>query len=97
MNLERLATILVSPHVSEKSTILSETQNQFVFKVRVDANKTEIKKAVEQMFEVKVQSVQVVNSRGKVKRFKTTMGRRPDWKKAYVRLAEGNTIEFGVD
>ncbi|MEM7082937.1 MAG: 50S ribosomal protein L23 [Pseudomonadota bacterium] len=94
MNAERLATVLVGPHVSEKSTVLSEEQNQFVFKVRKDANKTEIRKAVEMMFEVKVESVQVLNMQGKKKRFRMTMGKRPDWKKAYVRLAEGSTIDF---
>ena len=94
MNAERLATVLVGPHVSEKSTVLSEEQNQFVFKVRKDANKTEIRKAVELMFEVKVESVQVLNMQGKKKRFRMTMGKRPDWKKAYVRLAEGSTIDF---
>ncbi|MFK8031453.1 MAG: 50S ribosomal protein L23 [Gammaproteobacteria bacterium] len=94
MNEQRLATVLVSPHVSEKSTVLSETRNQYVFKVRTDANKTEIRKAVEVMFEVKVESVQVLNVQGKKKRFKATLGKRADWKKAYVRLAEGNTIDL---
>ena len=94
MNAERLATVLVGPHISEKSTVLSEGQNQFVLKVRTDANKTEIRKAVELMFEVKVESVQVLNVQGKKKRFKATLGKRADWKKAYVRLAEGNTIDF---
>ncbi len=94
MNAERLATVLVGPHISEKSTVLSEKENQFVFKVRTDANKSEIRKAVEMMFEVKVESVQVLNVQGKKKRFKAMLGKRPDWKKAYVRLAEGNTIDF---
>ncbi len=94
MNAERLATVLVGPHISEKSTVLSEKENQFVFKVRTDANKSEIRKAVEMMFEVKVESVQVLNVQGKKKRFKATLGKRPDWKKAYVRLAEGSTIDF---
>ncbi|NNF15215.1 MAG: 50S ribosomal protein L23 [Gammaproteobacteria bacterium] len=91
---ERLVTVLVGPHISEKSTNAGEYNNQYVFKVRKDANKNEIRRAVEQMFDVSVESVQVLNYRGKVKRFKTTMGRRADWKKAYVRLAEGNTIDF---
>lgn len=94
MNAERLTTVLVGPHISEKSTILSETKNQFVFKVRTDANKSEIRKAVEMMFEVKVESVQVLNVQGKKKRFKAMLGKRADWKKAYVRLAEGDTIDF---
>ncbi len=98
MNAERLATVLVGPHISEKSTVLAEEENQYVFKVRTDANKTEIRKAVEMMFEVKVESVQVLNVQGKKKRFRMTMGKRPDWKKAYVRLAEGSTIDFvGAD
>ena len=91
---ERLVTVLVGPHISEKSTISGEQHNQYVFKVRTDANKGEIRRAVEQMFDVQVESVQVLNNRGKVKRFKTTLGKRPDWKKAYVRLAAGNTIDF---
>ena len=98
MNAERLATVLVGPHISEKATIVADTHNQYIFKVRRDANKTEIRNAVEMMFEVKVASVQVLNTRGKVKRFKATLGRRSDWKKAYVRLVEGNTIDFvGAD
>lgn len=91
---ERLITVLVGPHISEKSTNASEDHNQYVFKVRKDANKNEIRRAVEQMFDVSVESVQVLNNRGKVKRFKATLGRRADWKKAYVRLAAGNTIDF---
>ena len=94
MNQERLLTILLGPHMSEKSTNVGEAHNQVVFKVRTDANKKEIRQAVESLFEVKVESVQVANMKGKNKRFRGVPGRRPDWKKAYVCLAEGSTIDF---
>jgi large subunit ribosomal protein L23 len=94
MNQERLMTVLLEPHVSEKATRASEQGNQVVFKVRRDATKAEIGKAVEMIFEVKVEEVQVANQRGKAKRFDARHGRRSDWKKAYVRLAAGQTIEF---
>jgi large subunit ribosomal protein L23 len=86
--------VLVAPHVSEKSARAAEAGNQFVFRVRTDATKPEIKAAVELMFEVKVDAVQVVNVAGKAKRFGARHGRRSDFKKAYVRLAEGQTIDF---
>ncbi len=94
MSRERSMTVLLGPHVSEKSTIVGEKNNQIVFKVRRDANKAEIRSAVEMMFEVKVDSVQVVNVSGKSKRFGRTKGKRSDWKKAYVTLAEGSDIDF---
>jgi large subunit ribosomal protein L23 len=94
MNQERLMTVLLEPHVSEKATLASEQGNQVVFKVRRDATKAEIGKAVEMMFEVKVEAVQVSLAKGKTKRFGQTLGRRSDWKKAYVRLAAGQTIDF---
>ena len=94
MSRERLMIVLLGPHVSEKSTTVSEKNNQIVFKVRRDANKSEIRDAVEMLFEVKVDSVQVVNVAGKNKRFGRTMGKRSDWKKAYVTLAEGSDIDF---
>lgn len=98
MSRERLMTILLGPHVSEKSTTVADINNQIVFKVRRDATKTEIRQAVELMFEVKVDDVQVLNQSGKRKRFGATQGRRSDWKKAYVRLAEGQDIDFmGVE
>lgn len=93
MNQERIFTVLVAPHVSEKSALNAE-KNQYVFKVSVDANKPEIRKAVETMFEVKVANVQTSVAKGKVKRFGKTMGKRKDWKKAYVTLAEGSTIDM---
>jgi large subunit ribosomal protein L23 len=91
---ERLMTVLLAPHVSEKSARVAETGNQVVFRVRRDATKPEIKAAVELMFEVKVDAVQVVNTAGKLKRFGGRPGKRPDFKKAYVRLAPGQTIDF---
>ena len=91
---EQLMSVLLAPHVSEKAARASESGNQFVFRVRRDATKPEIKAAVELMFEVKVQGVQVVNAEGKQKRFGQRAGRRSDFKKAYVRLAEGQTIEL---
>ncbi|MDH3439473.1 MAG: 50S ribosomal protein L23, partial [Gammaproteobacteria bacterium] len=90
---ERIMTVLEGPHLSEKSHISAE-QNQIVFKVRTDATKSEIKQAVELLFEVSVDSVQVMNYRGKIKRHGVTRGRRASWKKAYVRLAEGSSIDF---
>jgi large subunit ribosomal protein L23 len=95
---ERLMTVLVAPHVSEKSALVAEKQNQVVFRVLRDSTKPEIKAAVELMFEVKVDSVRVVNVAGKAKRFGGRPGKRSDWKKAYVSLAEGQTIDFaGVE
>ena len=89
---ERLMTIIRGPHLSEKSHLAAE-KNQVVLKVRNDATKKEIKQAVELLFEVDVDGVQVVNVKGKNKRFGQVMGRRSDWKKAYVRLAEGSSLE----
>ena len=95
---ERLMTVLLAPHVSEKSALVSEKANQFVFRVRSDATKPEIKAAVELMFEVKVDSVQVVNNAGKTKTFGRRLGKRSAFKTAYVRLAQGQTIDFvGID
>ena len=96
MNQERIYTVLLAPHISEKSAMGAENANQFVFKVALDANKLEIKKAVESIFSVKVASVQVVRSKGKVKRNKFGLAKRSDSKKAYIRLAEGQEIDFSV-
>ncbi|MCH7830574.1 MAG: 50S ribosomal protein L23 [Proteobacteria bacterium] len=95
---ERLLTIIRGPHLSEKAHIAAEN-NQVVLKVRTDATKKEVQQAVELLFEVKVVGVQVVNVKGKTKRFQQTKGRRPNWKKAYVKLAEGSSIEelFGTE
>ena len=94
MSEERLMKLLLSPHVSEKSTRIADQNRQFVFKVVPDATKPEIKQAVELMFKVEVEGVQVVNVAGKRKRFGRMAGRRPDWKKAYVRLKPGHDIDF---
>ncbi len=95
---ERLMTVIVGPHVSEKSTSLADANNQVVFKVRPDATKKEIKDAVEILFEVKVGNVTVTNVRGKIKRHGQSKGRQAAWKKAYVRLAPGSDIDFmGVE
>ncbi len=92
---ERLTNVLIAPHVSEKSARIAPLGNQYVFRVRTDATKPEIRAAVEFMFEVKVDTVRVVNQAGKSRRFGRTPGRRSDWKKAYVRLAAGQAIEMG--
>jgi len=94
MNQERLMKILLAPVVSEKGTRLADASRQYIFKVLPDASKPEIRKAVELMFDVKVTNVQVSNMRGKVKRFGQSLGRRADWKKAYVTLDEGHDIDF---
>ena len=95
---ERLMGVLLAPHVSEKAARVTEQGNQVVFRVARDATKPEIKAAVELMFEVKVDAVRVVNVAGKVTRFGGRPGRRSDFKKAYVSLAEGQTIDFaGVE
>ena len=93
MNKDRLCQILLSPRVTEKTTLIGENSNQYVFHVVSDASKSEVKGAVEQLFEVNVESVRIVNVKGKNKRFQMTRGRRNDWKKAYVRLAEGSSLE----
>jgi large subunit ribosomal protein L23 len=89
---ERLMTVIRGPHLSEKAHLAAEN-NQVVLKVRTDATKAEIRQAVELLFEVQVDDVKVVNVKGKTKRFGQTKGRRSDWKKAYVRLAEGSSLE----
>lgn len=94
MNQERLMNILVSPHVSEKTTVAAENANQIVFKVVPSATKKEIKAAVEMLFEVNVENVQVANVKGKTKRTLNGVGRRNNWKKAYIRLQEGQDINF---
>jgi large subunit ribosomal protein L23 len=91
---ERLMQVLLAPVVSEKSTFIGEKRNQYVFRVASDATKPEIKAAVELMFKTQVKSVSVVNVRGKEKRFGRFMGRRGDWKKAYVALQAGQEINF---
>lgn len=94
MNPERLQQIILSPVISEKSTSAADSSNQVVFEVLSDATKNEIREAVEKQFSVSVEGVQVMNVRGKVKRFGKTPGKRRNWKKAYIRLAEGQDIDF---
>ncbi len=86
--------VILSPLLTEKNAALKESRNKVVFEVAPDANKIEIKKAVEEAFQVSVLSVNVLNVRGKIKRLGRNMGRRRDWKKAIVTLKEGSTIEF---
>lgn len=94
MNTERLLKVIKAPVISEKSTRVAEENKQFVFKVLKDATKKEIKGAIEMLFKVEVDAVQVSNVTGKRKAFKQTMGKRSDWKKAYVKLKEGFDIDF---
>jgi len=94
MNEARMLKVLLAPHISEKSTMAAEQGNKIVFRVATDANKLEIKKAVEKMFNVAVDSVRVTNVKGKTKRFGQRAGRRNDWKKAYVTLKAGQDIDF---
>jgi large subunit ribosomal protein L23 len=91
---ERLMQVLLGPHVSEKATGLAEKGNQVVFKVRGDASKVDVRKAVELLFEVKVERVTVARMPAKIKRFGQRAGVRSGWKKAYVRLAPGQDINF---
>jgi large subunit ribosomal protein L23 len=91
---ERLMKLVLAPVISEKSTFVADKGNQVVFRVASDATKPEIKAAIELMFKVQVDAVQVVNVRGKGKRFGQFTGRRRHWKKAYVCLKEGQEINF---
>lgn len=95
MNPERMYQVILGPHVSEKSAMMTEGNNQYVFKVSIDASKPEIKEAVEAVFKVVVADLQVLNVKGKTKR--SARGRirhKSDWKKAYVRLEAGHEIDF---
>jgi large subunit ribosomal protein L23 len=94
MNQERIFRVLLGPHVSEKATVVAEDSGHVVFRVASDATKLEIRRAVEQLFEVKVDSVRVLNAKGKTKRTRFGMGRRDNIRKAYVRLAAGHDIDF---
>jgi len=93
---ERLMTVVLAPVVSEKSTRVADKNRQYVFRVADDATKPEVKAAIELLFKTKVQSVTVLNVGGKEKRFGRFMGRRRNWKKAYVRLAAGQEINFAA-
>lgn len=94
MNQERIYKVLIGPHVSEKATVVADRDGQFVFRVAPDATKPEIKKAVEQLFEVKVRKVQVLNLKGKTKRTARGVGKRNDVRKAFVSLVDGHDIDF---
>ncbi|HEX2651800.1 MAG TPA: 50S ribosomal protein L23 [Burkholderiales bacterium] len=95
-NAEQLMNVVLAPVVSEKSTRIADKNRQYVFRVADDATKPEIKAAVELLFKTKVEAVTVSNVKGKQKRFGRSMGRRNNWKKAYVRLAEGQEINFAA-
>jgi large subunit ribosomal protein L23 len=96
MNQERLYTVLIEPHFSEKVSVLGDASNQYGFKVATDATKAEIKEAVETLFKVTVEGVSTMNVKGKVRRTIRGTSRRKNWKKAYVRVAEGQEIDFMV-
>jgi len=93
---ERLMNVVLAPVVSEKSTRVADKNRQYVFRVAEHATKPEVKAAIELLFKTKVQSVTVLNVHGKQKRFGRFMGRRRNWKKAYVRLAAGQEINFAA-
>ena len=93
---EKVFSVLLAPRVSEKTARLQEVSNQYVFEVSNDATKADVKAAVEELFAVKVESVNVVNVKGKSKSFRFRSGRRGDWRKAYVRLADGQSIDVSA-
>lgn len=96
MSLTNLYTTILAPVISEKSNRVGELANQYVFKVAKSANKAEIKNAVEKLFKVNVENVSVMNVKGKTKSFRMKPGKRPDWKKAYVRIQADQMIDFGT-
>lgn len=96
MNQERLYTVLLEPHISEKVSLLGEATNSYAFKVAKDATKAEIKEAVETLFKVTVESISTLNVKGKIKRTVHGANRRKNWKKAYVRLGSGQDLDFMV-
>ncbi|MGS2724263.1 50S ribosomal protein L23 [Porticoccus sp. GXU_MW_L64] len=96
MNQEIVFKTLLGPHVSEKAAVVAESSNQVIFKVAKTATKREVKAAVEQLFKVDVLDVRTVVTKGKAKRTRYGIGKRSDWKKAYVRLAEGQEIDFAA-
>jgi len=97
MNQERLYNVLIGPIVSEKSTMIADKHEQVAFRVIQDATKTEVKAAVEMLFKVQVKSVQILNQKGKEKRFGRFNGRRSNVRKAYVSLAPGQEINFAQE
>lgn len=96
MNEQRLFQVLLAPHISEKTVLLGDASNQYVFKVSPDAKKGEIKVAVEQLFNVKVSDVRTLNQNGKSKRMGKRLGRRNNWKKAYVSFEQGHELDLAV-
>lgn len=96
MNPERIFTVLQGPHISEKSTLVAEQANQYVFRVATDATSNEIRTAVEKLFKVTVVGVQTANVKGKVKYNRYGASRKSSWKKAYVRIADGQNIDFAL-
>ncbi len=96
MSLNKLYTTLLAPIVSEKSNRVGEQSNQYVFRVATNATKKQVKDAVEKLFDVQVEKVQILNMKGKSKVFRQRQGKRADWKKAYVRVQDGQMIDFGV-
>lgn len=96
MNQERVFSVLLGPHVSEKTATAAASSNQYAFRVARDATKPEIRTAVERLFKVKVLDVRVLNVKGKVKLNRNGVAKRSDWKKAYVRLETGQEIDFTV-
>lgn len=89
-----LHRVIASPLITEKGTLVNEQGNQFLFRVRPEANKTEIRRAVETLFKVRVEQVRTINYLGKFRRVGRWLGQRPRWKKAYVKLAPGQRIDF---
>ena len=94
MNKNRLYQVLLAPRVTEKTTRVGEESNHYVFRVVKNAKKSEVRSAVEMLFDVSVKSVRIVNVKGKNKSFQMRPGKRSDWKKAYVRVQEGQVIDF---
>jgi large subunit ribosomal protein L23 len=94
MNKNRLYQVLLAPRITEKSTRVGEESNQYIFRVVQDAKKSEVREAVEMLFDVSVESVRIVNVKGKNKSFRMRPGKRSDWKKAYVRVQAGQVIDL---
>ncbi|MGB8146207.1 MAG: 50S ribosomal protein L23 [Chromatiaceae bacterium] len=95
MNQERLLKVILGPVVSEKATLAADANGQYVIRVVPDSTKLEVGKAVETLFDVKIDCVQILNVKGKQKRLGQRVGKRKDWRKAYVRLQAGQNIDFG--
>lgn len=96
MNQERLFQVIRAPHVSEKAAVVADINNQYVFRVALDASKAEVKAAVEKFFKVNVESVSTLRVKGKTKRNRFGLTTKPSWKKAYVTLAQGQEIDFAT-